>query len=131
MMEKNTDIPISEYLGSPSQTAYAEPFLFDDGAARGMRGIRVSTGAGLTFTVLPDRGMDLYRAEFRGVTFVWISPCGPRAAQFLEHGDLAWLRNWGGGSWRHEIRPTQNNQSQGCFRIRPHKNEKSESENIP
>ena len=96
-MTQSISCPRREYLGNPEQFAYAEKFLFDDGPGAGMRGIRVSTGAGLVFTILPDRGMDLWRAEFLGRTFSWISPCGPKRPDLLEHGDFSWLRNWGGG----------------------------------
>jgi len=88
---------MNEYMGNPFQTAYCERFIFDDGYARGVRGIRVCTGGGLTFVVLPDNGMDIWRAEFQGRNFVWISPCGVKAPAFLEHGDFAWLRSWHGG----------------------------------
>ena len=84
-------------LGCSAQYAYAESFTFNDGAAKNVRAVRVSTGGGLVFTILPDRGMDIWRAEYLGQTFSWLSPCGPKAPEHLEHGDLAWLRNWPGG----------------------------------
>ncbi len=96
-MNDSKKMPDPASLGCFNQYAYAESFIFSDGPAKNSRGIRISTGAGLTFVVLPDRGMDIWRAEYRGRTFSWLSPCGPKAPEFLEHGDTAWLRNWPGG----------------------------------
>ena len=53
-------------IGRLEQVAGIEPFVFDDGPARGVRTFRFRTGSGLSFDVVPDRGMDLSFAEHGG-----------------------------------------------------------------
>jgi hypothetical protein len=53
------------FIGDPAQVAGATPFVLSDGKAEGVKGIRVDTGGGLAFTVLPGRGMDIAEASFR------------------------------------------------------------------
>lgn len=53
------------YIGDPQQVAAATPFVLADGKAEGVKGIRVDTGSGLSFTVLPGRGMDIAGASYR------------------------------------------------------------------
>jgi hypothetical protein len=74
-----------------------EPFVFDDGPARGVRALRVRTGSGLSFVVLSDRGMDLGAVEYRGTPLAWLSPTGVTAPQYREIDGEGWLRSFGGG----------------------------------
>jgi hypothetical protein len=48
----------------------------DDGPACGMRIAEVYTGAGLRYSILPDRGMDIGMASFRGVPVAFMSKGG-------------------------------------------------------
>src|SRR5918999_6338288 len=84
-------------VGRLDQVAGIEPLVLDDGSARGVRALRVRTGSGLSFTVLPDRGMDLGGAEYRGVPLAWLSHTGVVAPSFHEPEDEGWLRSFGGG----------------------------------
>jgi hypothetical protein len=84
-------------VGRLDQAAGIEPFVLDDGSARGVRALRVSTGSGLSFTVLPDRGMDLDAAEYRGVPLAWLSHTGVVASSFREMVGESWLRSFHGG----------------------------------
>jgi hypothetical protein len=52
-------------IGRLEQVAGIEPFVFDDGPARGVRAFRFRTGGSLSFDILPDRGMNLGFAEYR------------------------------------------------------------------
>src|SRR3712207_6699745 len=63
-------------IGRLGQMAGIEPFVFDEGPARGVRALRFRTGGSLSFDVLCDRGMDLGAAEYRGVPLAWLSPTG-------------------------------------------------------
>jgi hypothetical protein len=84
-------------VGRLDQVAGIESFTLDDGAARGVRVLRFRTGGGLQFDVLPDRGMDLGAAEYRGAPLAWISPNGVVAPQYRETEGEGWLRSFGGG----------------------------------
>lgn len=43
----------------------------------GMRIIEAYNSSGLTFTLLPDRGMDIWMAHYKGVPLTWISQGSP------------------------------------------------------
>jgi hypothetical protein len=84
-------------IGRLEQVAGIEPFVFDDGPARGVRALRFRTGGGLSFDVIPDRGMDLGFAEHRGTPLAWLSPNGFVAPSFHEPGGEGWLNSFPGG----------------------------------
>jgi hypothetical protein len=84
-------------IGRLEQVAGIEPFVFDDGPARGVRAFRFRTGSGLSFDVIPDRGMDLGFAEHRGTPLAWLSPNGFVAPSFHEPGGEGWLNSFPGG----------------------------------
>jgi len=84
-------------IGRLEQVAGIEPFLFDDGPSRGVRAFRFRTGSGLSFDVLPDRGMDLGFAEQGGTSLAWLSPNGIVAPAFHEPGGEGWLNSFPGG----------------------------------
>jgi len=88
---------LAERLGRMDQVAGARPFVFDEGPARGMRGIDVWTGSGLTFTVLPDRCLDIGSARFNGRPFAWESSTGPVAPERFDPEGFRWLRSFHGG----------------------------------
>lgn len=68
-----------------------------EGPEAGVEQIQVRTGAGLTYTVLPSRGMDIGLAEFGGTPLCWLSPNGEvHPAYFDAHG-RGWLRTASGG----------------------------------
>ena len=84
-------------VGRLDQVAGIEPLVLDDGSARGVRILRVRTGSGLSFTVVPDRGMDLDAAEYRGVPLAWLSHTGVVAPSFRETEGEGWLSSFHGG----------------------------------
>jgi hypothetical protein len=88
---------IAQRVGRLDQAAGARPLVFDDGPARGMRGIDVWTGSGLEFTVLPDRCLDIGPARFAGMPLAWESSTGPVRPERYEPQGLGWLRSFGGG----------------------------------
>ncbi|KPK47860.1 MAG: hypothetical protein AMK72_07815 [Planctomycetes bacterium SM23_25] len=88
---------VAERVGRMDQVAGARPFVFDEGPARGMRGIDVWTGSGLTFTVLPDRCLDIGSARLAGRPFGWESSTGPVAPERFDPEGFRWLRSFGGG----------------------------------
>lgn len=61
-------------LGSLRQLAGTRHCILTNGGAGGVRAIDVNTGGGLSYTVLPDRGLDISLASFRGVNFAYLSP---------------------------------------------------------
>jgi hypothetical protein len=86
-----------ERLGDISQIASVSEEELASGPGRGMRQLSFRTGSGLSFTVLPDRGMDLAGADYRGVPLAWRSPAGWVAPSYYEPRGTGWLRSFGGG----------------------------------
>jgi hypothetical protein len=84
-------------IGRLEQVAGIEPFVFDDGPARGVSAFRFRTGSGLSFDILPDRGMDVGLAEHRGTPLAWLSPNGIVAPAFHEPEGEGWLNSSPGG----------------------------------
>jgi hypothetical protein len=85
------------HVGDVRQLGGAQPVVLDDGPERGVRAIDVRTGTGFAFTVLPGRGLDVWRAEYQGASLCWHSPTGPVAPAFFEPEGLGWLRGFYGG----------------------------------
>lgn len=68
-----------------------------EGPETGVEQIQIRTGAGLSYSVLPSRGMDIGLAEFCGTPLCWLSPSGEiHPAYYDAHGD-GWLRTAAGG----------------------------------
>lgn len=59
----------------------------------GMRVIDAYNSSGLTFTLLPERGLDLWLAAYNGRPLTWISQGAPHAPDF----GASWLRLFNGG----------------------------------
>jgi galactose mutarotase-like enzyme len=59
----------------------------------GMRIIEVYNSSGLTFTILPDRGLDIWTAHYKGIPLTWISQGSPHPPDFGQ----SWLQQFNGG----------------------------------
>ena len=59
----------------------------------GMRIIEAYNSSGLTFTLLPDRGMDIWSAHYKGMPLTWIAPGSPHPPDYGQ----SWLSLFNGG----------------------------------
>ena len=59
----------------------------------GMRIIEAYNASGLHFTLLPDRGLDIWTAHFKGIPLTWIAQGSPFAPDFGQ----TWLQQFNGG----------------------------------
>jgi hypothetical protein len=59
----------------------------------GMRIIDAYNTSGLHFTILPDRGMDIWSADYKGMPLTWIAPGSP----FPPDEGQDWRRQFNGG----------------------------------
>jgi hypothetical protein len=84
-------------VGDPAQVAGATPFVLADGKAEGVKGVRVDTGGGLCFTVLPGRGMDIAEASFRGRALSFLSGTGITSPAYYDEPGDSWLRGFFAG----------------------------------
>jgi hypothetical protein len=67
------------------------------GRSKGVGFIDFHTGSGLTFTVVPDRGLDIALCSFKGLNLVYLTPGGIANPAFYEPQGLGWLRTFFGG----------------------------------
>ncbi|MBN1836168.1 MAG: aldose 1-epimerase family protein [Spirochaetales bacterium] len=84
-------------IGDPRQIAGATPFIMSEGKAEGVRAVRVDTGGGLEFTLLPGRGMDIAGASFRGRALSFLSGTGITSPAYYEEPGLGFLRGFYAG----------------------------------
>lgn len=77
--------------------AGAKKIHFLEGKAKGVEAIEVNTGGGLRYTVLPDRGMDISFAEYKGIPLAYISQSGIVAPSYYNQDGEEWLRSFTGG----------------------------------
>jgi len=84
-------------VGRIEQLAGARRMRLREGTEDGVEIVRVRTGAGLAFDVVPSKGMDISLAEFGGAPLSWQSPNGDASPWLFRDGGTAWLRTAGGG----------------------------------
>ena len=88
---------IKKKIGRPEQLFGVTKFTYAEGKAKGTDGVEVRTGSGLRYIVLPDRGMDIGLAEYKGSPFVHISPVGIVNSKYYEPQGDEWLRSFTAG----------------------------------
>ncbi|MCL2812925.1 MAG: aldose 1-epimerase family protein [Clostridia bacterium] len=86
-----------ECIGDLSAVADARASTLLDGSGRGMRIVDVRAGSGFSFTVLPDRGLDIAHCEYQGVPLAFVSKTGLVSPYLYEHGGTGFLRSFTGG----------------------------------
>ncbi len=59
----------------------------------GLRIVEAYNSSGLSFTLLPDRGLDIWSASYNGLPLTWISQNSPHPPDF----GASWLRQFNGG----------------------------------
>jgi len=71
-----TRAELTRYVADMAQLAGIKPVAFQDGPEAGVRALEFHTGAGLAFTVLADRAMDVGLAEIDGVPLSFMTGVG-------------------------------------------------------
>jgi hypothetical protein len=84
-------------VGSIDQICGATRETLADGLGKGMDLVSVNTGGGLSYQVLPDRGMGIGAAYYDGMPICWISAAGYVAPWFYDPRGTHWLDSFGGG----------------------------------
>jgi hypothetical protein len=84
-------------VGDVLQIAGARGSVLTDGKADGVRAVEVSTGAGLSFTVLPGRGMDIPFATWKGTPLGFFSGTGITSPAYYSEPGLEWRRGFYAG----------------------------------
>lgn len=90
---------VAERSGMLSQFAGVRLMTLGDGVERGVRMLEFRTGAGLRFTALVDRALDIADCEYKGQAIGWHSPSGfrhPGLHEYEGEKGLAWARSFSG-----------------------------------
>jgi hypothetical protein len=88
---------IQRYLPDVSAFAGCRRYVFTDGKQKGMEAIDVATGSGFELTVLPDRGLDIAGARYKGIPVAFVSKGGLFPPAFFQNGKMEYLKVFYGG----------------------------------
>lgn len=83
--EEFTKKEILRRVGDISQIGGVRSYTLNSGKAKGVDAYEINTGAGLRFTLLRDRCMDIGWADFNGVPLSFISKAGVSGSMYFEH----------------------------------------------
>ena len=97
----------ADKLANADQVATAVISTVADGAAAGSRAVDIRVWNGIDVRLLPDRGLDIGAAWFRGVPLAWISPGGRAAAAAPRGARGERLAGRLGRRARHDVRPLE------------------------
>ncbi len=84
-----------KYIGNISQLFKVKEYRLKGGWCDGVSAVDVSNGAGLTFTVLVDRCMDIYYLDYKGKNLAYQTPVGIRDPRFFNKCE--WMAGFGAG----------------------------------
>ncbi len=84
--------------GSLSQIFGTKAYTLNEGKGEGLKCIDVYNNSGLSFTVLPSRGLDIAALKFRGINLSFLSNTGfVNSSYFTENGRSGFMRNFTAG----------------------------------
>lgn len=87
----------SGYLCHPTQRFTLRRLTLEEGRARGVQVIEVMTAGGLQLDILPDAGLDIGQARYRGVNVTFISKNGYDSPAAISPHETEFLRTFPGG----------------------------------
>ncbi len=82
------------FIGHAAQMYGVTPFEYTDGKARGMRGLELCNGGGIRLVMLPDRGLDILKLEYKGVNLSYLSKGGISSPEFYIPDGYGFLKNF-------------------------------------
>lgn len=88
---------LADYIGDISQVGGVKRYVLNSGKAKGVEAVDVNNGSGLVYTVVPDRGMDIYHLNYKGIPVSFISKTGIVSPCFYNDRGFEWLRSFTGG----------------------------------
>jgi hypothetical protein len=86
-----------KYISNTSQLFDVRQYKLSGGKSDGVSAIDIWNGANLHFTVLPDRGFDIYTVRYKNRNMSFLTPSGVVAPAFYNDVNAKWLRSFGGG----------------------------------
>ncbi len=88
---------LRNYIGSEEQLAFIRSTELREGKGAGVRALQFETGGGLSFSVLPGRGMDIPDLRYKGWNMSFFSGTGIVSPAYYEEAGTGWLRNFYAG----------------------------------
>ncbi len=88
---------IEARVGSVAQIGGVRRLTLTEGKEAGTEVIEVRTGAGLSFEIIPSKGMDISLAQLWGTPISWQASNGNAHPAFYEPEGTGWLRTASGG----------------------------------
>lgn len=86
-----------KYIGSINQLFGVKEYTLTSGKASGVKAMDIKTGAGLEFTVVADRCLDIADLSFKGINCSYLNKTGIVGPQYYEEQGEGWLRSFFGG----------------------------------
>jgi hypothetical protein len=86
-----------ERIGAVSQLGGVTRVELCDGKAKGVTTLQVRTAEGFEFNVVPDKGMDIVEASYKGKSLCWHSPAGIVHPSYYDARDIQWVKTFAGG----------------------------------
>lgn len=97
MINFNDKRQLLKYTGDISQLFGVKEYVMKSGMKEGVRVLEVNNGAGLVFSVLPDRGLDISYLSYKGINISYISKTGIVAPQFHQSDAFGFHRSFFAG----------------------------------
>lgn len=88
---------VLQRVGNIHQLGGTRHYVLNDGRAKGVAAVDFDTGSGFRFTVLPDRGMDISLASFKGLSLAHQTANGEVHPAYFDPYGLGWLRTFFAG----------------------------------
>ncbi len=88
---------LEQYVGNPYQLGGSREYILENGLSRGLRAVDINSGSGLQYTILPDRGMDISLASYKGTNLVYLTCNGETHPAYFEPESFGWLRSFTAG----------------------------------
>jgi hypothetical protein len=88
---------IHKYIGNTAQLFDVRQYKLCGGKMDGVAAVDIWNGGNLQFTVLPDRGFDIYTVRYNNRNMAFHTPSGIVAPSFYSDTGTKWLRSFGGG----------------------------------
>lgn len=85
------------YLSRTDPICSIERMRFEEGQSKGVSAFLANNAAGLSFTVLIDRGFDIGNVRYKGSLVNYISASGVTHPTYYNSEGFSWLRSFGGG----------------------------------
>ena len=85
------------YIGNPAQAVTLRRMRIEEGRAKGTDVIEVGTMGGLQLDILPDTGLDIGRALFKGVPVAWMSKNGYDSLAAFNAHETEFVNTFPGG----------------------------------